>query len=86
MPAVPQAASILASLGQAAFVWDVVADSIAWSDNAGSVFTDIPPETLASATEFARLIEPNRSIRSDVLNSRRRRAAARGLLTGSNTA
>ncbi|HEY5965530.1 MAG TPA: GGDEF domain-containing protein, partial [Xanthobacteraceae bacterium] len=67
MPAVPQAASILASLGQAAFVWDVTADSIAWSDNAGSVFTDIPPETLASATEFARLIEPKRSIRSDVL-------------------
>ena len=42
MPAVPQAASILASLGQAAFVWDVAAGSIAWSDNAGSVFTGIP--------------------------------------------
>ena len=41
MPAVPQAASILASLGQAAFVWDMTADRIAWSDNAGSVFTDI---------------------------------------------
>ena len=67
MPAVPQASSILASLGQAAFVWDLAADTIAWSDNAGSVFTDIPPETLASATEFARLIEPTRSIRSDAL-------------------
>lgn len=67
MPAVPQAASILASLGQAAFVWDVAADSIAWSDNAGAVFTDIPLETLASATEFAKLIEPTRSIRSDTL-------------------
>src|SRR6185369_3396757 len=54
--------------GQAAFVWDVAADSIAWSDNAGSVFTDIPLETLASATGFARLIEPTRSIRSDALN------------------
>ncbi len=67
MPAVPQAASILASLGQAAFVWDVAADSIAWSDNAGAVFTDIPLETLASATEFAKLIEPTRSIRADAL-------------------
>lgn len=67
MPAVPQAASILASLGQAAFVWDVAEDSIAWSDNAGAVFTDIPLQTLASATEFARLIEPTRSIRSDAL-------------------
>jgi diguanylate cyclase (GGDEF)-like protein len=67
MPAVPQAASILASLGQAAFVWDVAADSIAWSDNAGAVFTDIPLETLTRATEFAKLIEPTRSIRSDTL-------------------
>ena len=71
MPAVPQAASILASLGQAAFVWDVTAGSIAWSDNAGAVFTDIPSETLASATEFARLIEPARSIRSDALEQSR---------------
>ena len=67
MPAVPQASRILASLGQAAFVWDLAADTIAWSENAGSVFTDIPPETLASATEFAKLIEPRRSIRSDAL-------------------
>ena len=41
---VPQASSILASLGQAAFVWDLAADTIAWSDNAASVFTDIPLE------------------------------------------
>ena len=68
MPAVPQVSSILASLGQAAFVWDLAADTIAWSDNAGAVFTDIPPERLTSATEFARLIEPTRSIRSDALD------------------
>ena len=40
MPSVPQVSSILASLGQAAFVWDLAADTIAWSDNAGAVFTD----------------------------------------------
>jgi diguanylate cyclase (GGDEF)-like protein len=67
MSAVPQASSILASLGQAAFVWDLPADSIAWSDNAGAVFTDIPPEALASGGEFAKLIEPNRAIRSEAL-------------------
>jgi hypothetical protein len=48
MPPVPEASSILASLGQAAFVWDLIADTIAWSDNAGAVFTDIPAEALAS--------------------------------------
>ena len=67
MSAVPQASSILASLGQAAFVWDLAADTIAWSDNAAAVFTDIPPEALASGTGFAKLIEPKGSIRSDAL-------------------
>jgi diguanylate cyclase (GGDEF)-like protein len=68
MSAVPQASSILASLGQAAFVWDLAADSIAWSDNAASVFTDIPPEALKSGAGFAKLIEPARSIRTDALD------------------
>ena len=45
---VPQASSILASLGQAAFLWDLTADTIAWSDNAGTVFADIPAEALGS--------------------------------------
>ena len=64
---VPQASSILASLGQAAFLWDLTADTIAWSDNAGAVFTDIPAEALASGSGFARLIEPSRSIRNEAL-------------------
>jgi diguanylate cyclase (GGDEF)-like protein len=67
MPPVPQASSILASLGQAAFLWDLTADTIAWSDNAGAVFTDIPAEALASGSAFARLIEPSGSIRSEAL-------------------
>src|SRR5260370_23113781 len=67
MPSVPQASSILASLGQAAFVWDLATDTIAWSDNAAQVFTDIPPATLASGAEFAKLIEPARSVRFDAL-------------------
>jgi diguanylate cyclase (GGDEF)-like protein len=67
MPAVPQPADILASLGQASFVWDIGSDRLTWSDNAASVFVDIPPELLASGAEFAKLIEPARSIRQDAL-------------------
>ena len=83
---VPQASSILASLGQAAFVWDLTADTIAWSDNAGAVFTDIPAEALASGAGFARLIEPSRSIRTRRWLNRRRRGAAKASPTGSNMA
>jgi len=79
MPAVPQASSILASLGQAAFVWDLAADTIAWSDNAPSVFTDIPPEALTSGAEFAKLIEPARSIRTDALGQTGQARGAEGV-------
>jgi diguanylate cyclase (GGDEF)-like protein len=71
----PQASSILASLGQAAFVWDIVTDAIVWSDHAAAVFPDIPATALASGAEFSRLIEPSRSIRSDALGAS---ALARG--------
>jgi diguanylate cyclase (GGDEF)-like protein len=63
----PQASTILASLGQAAFVWDIATDAMAWSEHAASVFTDIPADALKSGAEFAKLIEPVRSIRSDAL-------------------
>ena len=63
----PQASTILASLGQAAFVWDIASDAMAWSDHAASVFADIPAEALGSGAEFSRLIEPVRSIRTDAL-------------------
>ena len=66
-PALPETSTILASLGQAAFVWDLATDAIAWSDHAGAVFSDIPAASLASGAEFAKLIEPQRTIRSDAL-------------------
>src|SRR5262249_54244382 len=50
------------------FVWDLATDTIAWSDNAAAVFTDIPSDALKSGAEFAKLIEPSRSIRSDALS------------------
>ena len=63
----PKASTILASLGQAAFVWDIATDAITWSDHANAVFSDIPPASLRSGAEFAKLIEPERSIRTDAL-------------------
>jgi diguanylate cyclase (GGDEF)-like protein len=66
--ALPKASSsILASLGQATFVWDIATDAIAWSDHVTAVFPDIPPAVLASGAAFSKLIEPERSIRSDAL-------------------
>ncbi|KRQ12249.1 diguanylate cyclase [Bradyrhizobium pachyrhizi] len=67
MPPVPPAASILASLGQATFAWDLASDAIAWSDNVAAVFPDIPVAALASGAELAKLIEPSRSVRTDAL-------------------
>src|SRR6201996_253370 len=63
----PQTSRILACLGQAAFVWDIESDAIAWSDHLGVVFADIAPEALSSGTEFAKLIEPKGSVRTEAL-------------------
>ena len=67
--AVLQTSTILASLGQAAFVWEIATDRIAWSDHVGEVFPDLPAASLVSGTEFAKLIEPERSIRLDALSN-----------------
>ncbi|WP_426437964.1 putative bifunctional diguanylate cyclase/phosphodiesterase [Bradyrhizobium genosp. P] len=67
MPSVPPAASILAALGQATFAWDLATDAIAWSDNVAAVFPDIPVQRFSSGAELAKLIEPSRAVRSEVL-------------------
>ena len=67
IPTLPQASTILASLGQAAFVWDIATDAIGWSDHVSAVFPDVPPTALVSGAEFSKLIEPVRSIRSEAL-------------------
>ena len=66
-PVLPPASVILASLGQAAFTWDIATDSMVWSEHVAAVFPDIPPERLASGAEFSNLIEPSRSARLDAL-------------------
>lgn len=68
-PVLPQASAILACLGQAAFVWDIASDEIAWSEHLASLFPDIPAASLSTGGEFAKLIEPVRSIRTDTVTS-----------------
>src|SRR5262249_7538575 len=63
----PQTSSILASLGQAAFVWDLATDAISWSEEVSAVFGDLPLQTLASGAELAKLLEPSHTVRSDAL-------------------
>jgi diguanylate cyclase (GGDEF)-like protein len=65
----PAASTVLASLGQAAFVWDLASDAITWSDHVQLVFRDIPVAALASGAEFSKLIEPVRLIRADALST-----------------
>ncbi|MBN9006236.1 MAG: bifunctional diguanylate cyclase/phosphodiesterase [Rhizobiales bacterium] len=62
----PQVSEILAALGQAAFVWDIASDAIAWTEQAAAIFQDIDRASLASGSAFAKLIEPSGSIRSSV--------------------
>jgi diguanylate cyclase (GGDEF)-like protein len=65
--ALPQTSTILASLGQAAFVWDIATDAMIWSEHVATVLPDIPMAALASGAEFSKLIEPVRSVRFDAL-------------------
>ena len=59
--------TILASLGQAAFVWDLASDEMVWSDHVSSVLPDISIEALARGAQFESQIEPVRSVRRDAL-------------------
>ena len=67
-PLLPQASTILASLGQAAFVWDIATDAIAWSDHRRlGFYRHSRRRRWPAAPNFAKLIEPARSIRTDAL-------------------
>jgi diguanylate cyclase (GGDEF)-like protein len=65
----PAASTVLASLGQAAFVWDLASDAITWSHHVQLAFRDIPVAALTRGAEFSKLIEPVRSIRADALSN-----------------
>ena len=66
MTSAPQPSAILAALGQAAFVWDVASDAMAWTDHARSIFPDIPAAALGTGADFSKLIEPSRAMRATV--------------------
>ena len=76
--ALPKTSTILASLGQAAFVWDIATDAIIWSEHASAVFSDIPP---GAARERRGICQTDRADALDPLRRagviRRRRIAAK---------
>ena len=64
-----RASAIMASLDQAAFVWDIASDTMVWSGHGVSVFRDIPEASLTSGAAFSQLIEPSRTIRTETLTA-----------------
>ena len=78
--ALPKASTILASLGQAAFVWDIATDAMVWSDHLAAVFPDIPAGVAGQRrrileTDRAGARGPFRRARPFAAGARRRRRA-----------
>ncbi len=75
MPSVPQAADILASLGQASFIWEIGSDRLTWSENAPSVFAEEMSSTFKAMDDalnisydrFIRTVEPDHYAASQAL-------------------
>lgn len=63
-PATPE---ILAALGHATFTWDIASDTLCWLDGTAAIFGPLAVAPITSGAEFARLIEPVCSIRSDTV-------------------
>ena len=62
------AETILASVGQATFVWDVASGAIRWSGNAAAVLPAVPSPALLQADEFTRYIDQHsRAARHDAV-------------------
>jgi len=56
-PAVPDAAEILRSVGEAAYEWRLDSDALAWSDNAAAVLGLADTAAIASGRAFAACVE-----------------------------
>jgi diguanylate cyclase (GGDEF)-like protein len=61
----PQPDTILAALGQAAFVWDIATDTIIWTDQAAAIFRGVSPAALSTGAGLSSLIEPQRAVRTE---------------------
>lgn len=63
----PTSPAILAALGRATFSWDIASDALNWLDGTGVVFESLSIPAITTGAEFARLIEPTRSVRLDAV-------------------
>jgi len=50
--------SVLSSIGEVVYGWDIQADALSWGPNVGDVLGPIPDRTLVRGLSFAGLVEP----------------------------
>jgi diguanylate cyclase (GGDEF)-like protein len=60
---------ILASIEHAGFVWDIASDAMTWGAGAKAMLPEFPSDAIASGAEFAKRIEPQRSVRLDTITN-----------------
>jgi diguanylate cyclase (GGDEF)-like protein len=60
--AMPDAARILASIGEVAYAWDIESDQLAWGPNAAAALGIDDPAALASGRAYARLFAPDTKV------------------------
>lgn len=63
----PTSTAILAALGRATFSWDIASDALNWLDGTGLIFEPLSIPATTTGAEFAKLIEPTRSVRLDAV-------------------
>lgn len=63
----PTSTAILAALGRATFSWDIASDALNWLDGTGVIFEPLALPVTTTGAEFAKLIEPVRSVRLDAV-------------------
>ena len=62
-----QADPFLSLMELASFTWDLSSDALSWGNGAAALFQDFPAEVIASGKEFAKLIEPSRTARTEAV-------------------
>jgi diguanylate cyclase (GGDEF)-like protein len=58
---------ILASIAHVEYVWDIASGAMNWGEGIARLLPQFSPQTLASAGEFAKCIEPMQTVRSDAV-------------------
>lgn len=59
--------AILASAGQAAFIWTMADDTLVWAGDVSSILSALPETALASGATLGKYIEPSPSMRADAV-------------------